>query len=193
MIREKKKNKIKSSKERGITLIALVITIVILIILATVSINVVLGEGGLIQRAQEGKDLTEQARIDEEEELTGAEEYINSVINERKDDNEEETPVQEGIQVDEVTENSISITVNVPKEVAKYCYYINGELKKTSTVTIIVDEEGNEISNALKDSYKFDSLKEETKYYINVEVFDNTGEKAYTYSTEVTTKKAGEI
>ena len=193
MIREKKKNKIKASKERGITLIALVITIVILIILATVSINVVLGEGGLIQRAQEGKDLTEQARIDEEEELTGAEEYINSVINERKDDNEEETPVQEGIQVDEVTENSISITVNVPKEVAKYCYYINGELKKTSTVTIIVDEEGNEISNALKDSYKFDSLKEETKYYINVEVFDNTEEKVYTYSTEVTTKKVGEI
>ena len=193
MIREKKKNKIKASKERGITLIALVITIVILIILATVSINVVLGEGGLIQRAQEGKDLTEQARIDEKEELTGAEEYINSVINERKDDNEEETPVQEGIQVDEVTENSISITVNVPKEVAKYCYYINGELKKTSTVTIIVDEEGNEISNALKDSYKFDSLKEETKYYINVEVFDNTEEKVYTYSTEVTTKKVGEI
>ena len=32
-------------KERGITLIALVITIVILIILATVSINVVLVEG----------------------------------------------------------------------------------------------------------------------------------------------------
>ena len=182
-----------TSNQRGITLIALVITIVILIILATVSINVVLGEGGLIQRAQEGKDLTEQARIDEEEELTGAEEYINSVINERKDDNEEETPVQEGIQVDEVTENSISITVNVPKEVAKYCYYINGELKKTSTVTIIVDEEGNEISNALKDSYKFDSLKEETKYYINVEVFDNTEEKVYTYSTEVTTKKVGEI
>ena len=71
--------KFKNNK-RGITLIALVITIVILIILATVSINVVLGEGGLIQRAQEGKDLTEQAQIDEKEEITGAEEYINSVI-----------------------------------------------------------------------------------------------------------------
>ncbi len=39
----------KNLNERGITLIALVITVVILIILATVSINVVLGEGGLIQ------------------------------------------------------------------------------------------------------------------------------------------------
>ena len=52
----------------------------ILIILATVSINVVLGEGGLIQRAQEGKSLTDQAQTDEQEELTGAEEYINGVL-----------------------------------------------------------------------------------------------------------------
>jgi len=33
-------------KNRGITLIALVVTIVVLIILATISINVVLGENG---------------------------------------------------------------------------------------------------------------------------------------------------
>ena len=73
----KKQNEI---EERGITLIALVITIVILIILATVSINVVFGEGGLIDRAQEGKSLTDQAKTDEQEELTGAEEYINGVL-----------------------------------------------------------------------------------------------------------------
>ena len=56
-------------QERGITLVALVITIVILIILATVSINVVLGEGGLIQRAQQAKELTEQAALGEQQEL----------------------------------------------------------------------------------------------------------------------------
>ena len=65
---------------KGITLIALVITIVILIILATVTITLVFGEGGLIQRAQESKRLTEQAKTDEEEELKGAEEYINGVL-----------------------------------------------------------------------------------------------------------------
>ena len=67
-------------QEQGITLIALVITIVILIILATISITLVFGEGGLIQRAQEGKELTEQAQTDEQEELKGAEEYINGVL-----------------------------------------------------------------------------------------------------------------
>ena len=75
-MKEKKNNKIKEAKskrilkgENGITLIALVITIVILIILATVSINVVLGEGGLIQRAQQAKELTEQAVLEEQQGL----------------------------------------------------------------------------------------------------------------------------
>ena len=36
----------KIKEKRGITLIALVITVIILIILATVTLNVVLGEGG---------------------------------------------------------------------------------------------------------------------------------------------------
>ena len=58
-----------TNKENGITLIALVITVVILIILATVTLNVVLGEDGLIQRAQQAKDLTEQAALEEQQGL----------------------------------------------------------------------------------------------------------------------------
>ena len=75
-----KNRKMKTKQEKGITLIALVITIVILIILATVTITLVFGEGGLIQRAQEGKELTEQAKKDEQDELKGAEEFINGVL-----------------------------------------------------------------------------------------------------------------
>ena len=55
--------------QRGITLIALVITIVILIILATVTLNVVLGDGRLIQRAQDAKDLTEAAAAEEQQQI----------------------------------------------------------------------------------------------------------------------------
>ena len=69
MKKVKKENKIKVTQEKGITLIALVITIVILIILATVTLNVVLGEGGLIDRAQQAKDLTEQAALEEQQGL----------------------------------------------------------------------------------------------------------------------------
>ena len=70
----------KVKDNEGITLIALVITVIILIILATVTITLVFGEGGLIQRVQEGKELTEQAQKDEQDELKGAEEFINGVL-----------------------------------------------------------------------------------------------------------------
>ena len=41
------------NKETGITLIALVVTIIVLIILAGVSINMLVGENGIITKAQE--------------------------------------------------------------------------------------------------------------------------------------------
>ena len=59
----------KIGKSHGITLVALVITIVILIILATITINFAFGEEGLIQKALEAKNLTEQAVKDESKAL----------------------------------------------------------------------------------------------------------------------------
>ena len=52
-------------KEKGITLIALVITIIILIILAGVSINLVLGENGIVSRAKYAKTTYEEESIKE--------------------------------------------------------------------------------------------------------------------------------
>ena len=65
--------------QRGITLIALVITIVILIILATVTLNVVLGDGGLIQRAQQAKELTEEAAAKEEQQILNLTGYFDEL------------------------------------------------------------------------------------------------------------------
>ena len=62
------KNGLKNA--RGITLIALVITIIVLLILAGVSINLVLGPNGLITKAQEAAIKTEQAKEDELRQLT---------------------------------------------------------------------------------------------------------------------------
>lgn len=42
-------------REKGITLVSLAVTIIVLIILAGVSINLVLGENGIITKAQEAK------------------------------------------------------------------------------------------------------------------------------------------
>ena len=50
---------------KGITLVALVVTIVILIILATISINAVLGENGLIRRAEKAAEYQANAEKSE--------------------------------------------------------------------------------------------------------------------------------
>lgn len=60
-----KKNKINNKKNKGITLIALVVTIVILLILAGISISYVLGEKGIIGYAKKAKSDTEKATVEE--------------------------------------------------------------------------------------------------------------------------------
>ena len=57
----------KSWQERGITLIALVVTIIILLILAGVTLNIALSDGGLFSKTQEAADKYKQAQSDEEE------------------------------------------------------------------------------------------------------------------------------
>ena len=56
-------------KQKGITLIALVITIIVLIILAGVSISLVLGENGIVSKAKKAKENTELAKVEEETRL----------------------------------------------------------------------------------------------------------------------------
>lgn len=56
----------KRTKERkGITLIALAITIAVLLILAGVTINAVIGDDGIIKKAQESARLTEESEAKE--------------------------------------------------------------------------------------------------------------------------------
>lgn len=50
-------------RENGITLIALVVTIVILLILAGISINLVLGNNGVINKAKDAKERTARASL----------------------------------------------------------------------------------------------------------------------------------
>ena len=57
---------IKTKDKNGITLVALVVTVVVLIVLAGVSINLVIGNNGIITKAQVGKTSTELAKYKEE-------------------------------------------------------------------------------------------------------------------------------
>ena len=65
-------------KNKGITLIALVITIIILLILAGVSIAMLTGENGILSQAKKAKEETEEARKNEENIIENYEGYLNS-------------------------------------------------------------------------------------------------------------------
>ena len=66
--------------ERGITLIALVISIIVLLILAGITILAISGENGIIQRAVEAREETEEAKKTEQNTLNSYEDTINEYI-----------------------------------------------------------------------------------------------------------------
>ena len=55
----------KTRKMKGITLVALVVTVVVLLILAGVSLNLVLGDNGIITKAKEAAARTEESSATE--------------------------------------------------------------------------------------------------------------------------------
>ena len=61
----KTKDRIKTRSNKGITLIALVITIIVLLILAAVTINALSGDNGILKRAKDAKEQTNEKNQEE--------------------------------------------------------------------------------------------------------------------------------
>ena len=77
-IKRKQKNKLAS--ERGITLLSLIITVVIMIILAAVTISVTLGDGGLVDQAKWAAEQTANSTQSEQEQLDDVASQVNEII-----------------------------------------------------------------------------------------------------------------
>ena len=74
------KTKIKNKQEKGITLIALVVTIVVLLILAGVSISLVLNNNGVISKAKDAKNQYAEAQTNEEKQLNEVSDWIDTKV-----------------------------------------------------------------------------------------------------------------
>ena len=111
-----KKQKIKSKS--GITLVALVVTIVVLLILAGVSLNLVIGNDGIMKRAKVAKERYRQASENEQKDLDILEDYMNKMTGEGSG-----------------TETGTVVKVNVG-EPAKGVGTINGKAGNTNNPTI---------------------------------------------------------
>ena len=103
-------------ENKGITLIALVVTIVVLIILATVSINAVLGQNGIIGKAKQAKESYEKSVKAED---TAMQELLNEMAqyNEGSSSDDEKVTLPAGWNGDKVNpvKSEDNIVVPVPK------------------------------------------------------------------------------
>ena len=177
------KNRIKSQK--GITLVALVITIIIIIILATVSISAVFGDNGLIEKAEEAKDMTANSVIAEQEEMN---ELLTEYTNIMEGDSdiplpEDTTPPTVEIEINEITKSSIAITINAVDT--------GSGLAATDTYKYYLDDEENARETSRINSYTYTGLKSGTSYTIKVEVYDKAGNKATKTMSVTTTADIG--
>ena len=81
-MRDKKINSQTTKETSGITLIALVVTIVVLLILAGITISLVFSENGIIAKAKEAAEKTNQAAINEQAHMNELAEYLENALNE---------------------------------------------------------------------------------------------------------------
>jgi len=67
-------------KERGITLISLVVTIIVLLILAGVTLTMLTGENGIMTRAKTAREKHEEGKEEETNKLAGMETVMNDYL-----------------------------------------------------------------------------------------------------------------
>lgn len=170
-------------KEKGVTLIVLVVTVVVLLILAGISINAVLGNNGIIKKA---KDATNQAKETEVKEeikrivlgyhLTNGyeplEDYLRSKVEEGKIDNL--TNNEDGTLT--VKKDGYSVTVDDSEQPSNDTATDKGTLVIN---TKIVKFAQNTVSAQLSFSVKAElNGKNVYNNIVNVAHSKNAGEKA---------------
>ena len=92
--KQKENSRKKQIRQTGITLIALVVTIVVLLILAGVTINAVLGDNGIFKTAREAVNKFNEAQQEEEQELANLLNELNNILNDSGDITEPEEPTE---------------------------------------------------------------------------------------------------
>ena len=119
---------------KGITLISLVITIIILLILSGISIQAIISKNGLFTRAKEVKEKANEAEVKEKVELFLSEYQMERINNDKltlSDFFERESEVMEVIEDSE--NNEVKIVLNG--------YYITIDVKKGFITNIQKNEE----------------------------------------------------
>ena len=116
----KTENKSNYLREKGITLIALVVTIVVLLILAGVSVNALFGNSGIIEKAKEAQNAMDKAKENDEKQIGELTNWIDNQVTTSGDDNQTILPkisTLVGTVVDKNTkaEDAYGNKITIPK------------------------------------------------------------------------------
>ena len=117
------------SNQTGITLIALVVTIVVLLILAGVSINALFGNSGIIEKAKDAQNRMNNAQESDLNALNDLDKWINNQVNGTAGGNTtggDETPTEKPL----ITDSSLTS---------------NDRTTSESTTVIAKDKKGNQV------------------------------------------------
>ena len=68
-------------RNKGVTLISLVVTIIVLLILAGITIGTIFNDNGIIKKAQEAANATEEAAKNDQAAINGLLNEMDSIIN----------------------------------------------------------------------------------------------------------------
>ena len=182
----------KKSRQKGITLIALVVTIVVLIILATVSILAVFGDNGIIARAQTAKDTHEKGKADETNTLDDYASYIGNYLDGKggsSGGNDTPKPVEPTIvaKPDNWTSDNVTpidggdgTAVPLPSGF----YYVGGDI---STGIVISDKQGDTMSaSGVNMGNQFVWIPVSSEADLERTKFDSNGQPTTGLSTDYT-------
>ena len=117
---------LKSTKQKGITLIALVITILVLLILAGVSINTVFSDNGIMKRARDSKKVTNISSLKETIGVVLQGRNINKQVG--LEQNSLKTDLEKGISGDKQVEQITDDTCYVTRDDVTLTVYDNGDI-----------------------------------------------------------------
>ena len=161
-MQRREKESIKYRKgTKGITLIALVVTIVVLLILAGITINMLFSNGGIFKAAQDAANAWNQAVINEQADLDNLTEQIQNLVNGQTGGNTHEEPEgcpeekfekwngESDDNVDAIqSTDAIPITVPVPKG------YVASNVTGENTVEngFVIYEGEKEVNDTNKDT-----------------------------------------
>ena len=169
--------KVPKLREKGITLIALVVTIVLLLILVGVTISQITGENGLIRKAKEAVERYKNATEEEQIQLGQLEQYVSEFSIVGGYEGEEKALVSiEGLEAIGDKENKqIIVKLKVIGEVSKIEYSIdNGKIWITNKGEEKELEEKieAEVEETKEYTYTFEGLELGKSYYVRVKVYD---------------------